>query len=412
VGRRWLGPPATTVLVALCAVNGALLRYSDEAKHYSADAFCVLLLLTLAALAVERPSARRVVVWWLVAAACAWFSFAAVLATPGIALVLLASTARRRVTAWIVPAAGALAWLAAVGLLHLLSLRFAVGDETLLRLNARLGLPPEDGDMVAWLARRPFTLAKDPFGVPAWFAVPLWAGAAAGAAVAARRHLAFGALLAVPPVTAFALAQQRIVPLYGRFALWLVPPMCVALAVAARALAAWAVRRPAPTLPRAIAVGLAGAAAVVALAPAGLAAARPPVVVNGVDDRAAIRFLLAERRPGDLLVVGPSSWPAVGWYAGPGTLATVRVAALHPDRRHCPPPDLRPHTRVLAWSGARSSGRDLDGALFAALSEVGRVVRALRFDGGVGVLYVADLTAGPRRPPGGGPCVTFAPHRR
>jgi Dolichyl-phosphate-mannose-protein mannosyltransferase len=434
VGRRWLGLVGATVLVTLCAVNGSLLRYSDEVKQYSADAFCVLLLLTLAAWAVQRPDVHRLKVWWLTAAVTVWFSMAAVMAAPGIALVLLVAARRRRSAARVV-------LVLADGVLGVAGrARRPLPAGAALRDRRRnpyatqrpAGLPAQDSSAagtVSWLVRRPGALAQDPFGVSAVFAVPLWAATAAGVVAAARRQIESGMLLMVPPATAFALAALQVVPLYGRFALWLVPPMCVALAVAAQALAASPARVPALAkaepaatarwrLP-AVAAGLACAAtAMVALGPAVSSAARAPSLTGGVDDRAAMSYLRAEHRPGDLVVITPSSWPAVRWYTDPASIAPLRIARFATVGPGCRPNDLRQRTRgftrVLAWSGARTRIRNMDEMLATGLSGVGRIVHTVRFDGGMGVLYIVDLTTPPQPsppPPPDGPCVTLVPHR-
>lgn len=55
----------------------------------------------------------------------------------------------------------------------------------------------------------------------------------------------------------------------------------------------------------------------------------------------------------------------------------------------------------------------MDENLATGLSGAGRIVRTLRFDRGVGAMYVVDLTAPPQhaQPARGVPCVTLTPHR-
>ncbi|MDP9792657.1 hypothetical protein J2S43_001169 [Catenuloplanes nepalensis] len=556
-GRRLLGPAGTLVLVTLLAVNGSLMRYSTELKQYSADAFTVLLLLALAVFAFRRPALGSwALSFWGAAAVSGLFSTAAIMATPGIALVVLVVAVRE--TGWIATVrrhlAGIALWTVSVGAHYVLALRYAIGDDTLAALNARLGFPPEGLVPTArWLLARPVTLAGDPIGVPWWLAVVFWllalagaiaaallphrsaveqtagvgagsatgesgpsvgmpgaaagasdeaagvsgpgagvSGAAAGASgagagvsgaaaggsdeaagvsgpaagasdeaagasgagagvsgVAAgasdeaagvsgaaagvsgsgaelsgsgdgvsgsdgrvegwRRgsRWVLGLVLAAPVVSAFGAAAVHAVPLYGRFAVQLLPPLFLAVAIAADVIAAWLLGAVASRVtPRRSAVAARGlvatagavvlaALAVFAVAPAAVAAARPAPLTNGVDDRAAVAALVAAHRPGDLVVVTPSSWPAVEWYAGATTLDPVLL--LHTTCMRSGPvleqvaPD---YSRVLVYLGMQAGGTPGEAKVATMLARHGTVTGPEKF--GAGALYT--LTLGPAGP--------------
>jgi hypothetical protein len=434
-GRRLLGPAGTLTLVTLLAVNGSLIRYSTEVKQYSADAFTVLLLLTLALLGT-----RRGWVWWAAAAVSGLFSTAAIMVTPGLALVLLVVSIRSSGWAGAVRrhAAGVALWGAALGAHYLLALRYALGDDTLAALNARLGFPPPGlRGTVMWLIERPVTLAGDPIGVPPVLAVVIWVLALAGVLAAAlvpsrgapvtgasdplpretpgpsgedrrvpgRRgdeaaagwttgpRWVLGLLLAAPVGTAFAAAVVHAVPLYGRFAIQLLPPLFIAVGIAADLIVDTLVtagrRRPGRTIIAAAgAIGLA-ALAVLGIAPGAVAAAGAAPYTNGFDDRAAVAAIVAAHRDGDLVLANPSAWPAVKWYAD-GGLGPVGV--LENNCRHNPLADAaRGYSRLLVYAGMQAGGTDAEKRIAEGLARLGAVSEAARYRSGA--VYTVTLRA-------------------
>ncbi|MFI5845253.1 hypothetical protein ACIA8K_36675 [Catenuloplanes sp. NPDC051500] len=405
-GRRLLGPAGTLTLVTLLAVNGSLIRYSTEVKQYSADAFTVLLLLTLALLGT-----RRAWVWWVAAAAAGLFSTAAIMVTPGLALVLLVVSIRSAGWAGALRqhAAGVLLWVAALVAHYLLALRYALGDDTLAALNARLGFPPAGLRGTAmWLIERPVTLAGDPIGVPPVLAVVIWIVALAGVVAVtflprgdstgpgwmSGPRWVRGLLLAAPVVTAFAAAVAHAVPLYGRFAVQLLPPLFIAVGIAADLVAGTLAaarrepgRRPARTV--AAAAGALGfvALAVLGVAPAAATAAEPAPYTNGFDDRAAVEAIVAAHRPGDLVLANPSAWPAVKWYSGgaPGP-----VGVLESNCRHNPIQDAaRGYTRLLVYAGMQAGGTGAEKRIADGLATLGTVAGPERFR--AGAVYTVTL---------------------
>jgi hypothetical protein len=329
VGRRYLGPVGTVALVGFCAVNGAFVRYSAEVKHYSSDAFSVLVLLGLAAWVVEHPTPRRTGTWWAAAALGGWFSMGATLAAPGLALVLLGSAwSRRRWAGAREVALPGLLWLASFTVHYRLSLRFTAGSDYLTNFWDGLGYPPRSGPLAVarWLLHRPAALAADPLHLNAGLPDDLspkilgglfWLLVAAGLAAAVRRRPAYGLLLAAPVASALALAVLRMVPLAMRLALWMVPALFVAAAVAldaAASLVASARRRAPAGLPAGSSVPLRPSAPGRSVAPESSAAPGPS---------AAPAMLAARGLPAS---PGVSAAPGVRMAPGPApALARARV---------------------------------------------------------------------------------------
>ncbi|SNT55023.1 Dolichyl-phosphate-mannose-protein mannosyltransferase [Asanoa hainanensis] len=339
-GRRWLGPVGAITLVTVVATSAAAIRYSAEVKQYSGDLFWTMLLLVAAMVLLEqpRPAIRSYVLWWSLAGLACLFSMGAMLATPVFAVVVVASALAR--AGWreaVRAAAPFLIWLALFAFHYLASLRHVVGSEFMATFWGRRGYPPVDAgprQLAGWAWDRLEVLGRDPLGLlpPGQGAHYLeiashlfWALFLLGCLAAAWHRRPFGALLAGVVVFAYVLAVAEVVPLYMRMAMWILPAVYVGIGFAADAgarLVAAAVRaRRMPTAvrsPRALAGGLVGAAAValvgVLVAPLAVAHADPPALVN-TDERAAVRWMAGQHRPGDLTLVLSSSRHAVPWYA-------------------------------------------------------------------------------------------------
>jgi hypothetical protein len=415
IGRRWLGLIGASVLVGLFAVAPALLRYSNEVKQYSSDVFWVLLLIGLAGVVVERPEVRRPLLgWWAVAALASWFSMAAVLAAPGLAVVMLAVLWRRsgRGAALRGALAGA-GWLASFGLHYLLSLRHTVGDPYLVKYWEKWGFPPAEPWHAAliWLAGRPYVLARDPVQLAPEQTVLFWCAALVGLLLAGRRLPAHALLLSAPILSGFVLALAGIVPLSGRLALWLIPSLFVAVAVSLEApwrAAALFWRDPErPTVVPAVAVALAGVVAIGlcghAVRPHLRQALAPPGLNNGIDDRGAITWLVAHRRPSDIVLISSEAWATWRWYAGfvpPVPLAHFRQGT----EGDCDPSALaaltRGRTRVLAYVREYPNAPNLAAKAFRArIGDVGTVTATHSFGAGNSLVYVVELRDGSRARP-------------
>jgi hypothetical protein len=415
IGRRWLGAVGTVAFVTLLAVNPALVRYANEVKQYSADAFWVLLMLAVAGWVAESPgSRRRHFTWWAVAGVGALFSTAAILAAPALALILVGYTLRR--AGWRAAVTGALGWfgwLAAFAAHYALSLRFALNDPYLVDYWQTFGAYPAAGagpvGAVRGAVRQVGVRAKDPLHVaPAnatiWAAV-IWLLVGTGILLAARRRLVFGLLLAAPIGSAVLLAMLRVAPLAGRLALWLVPVAFLCIAITLQAGTDLAVRRyrTRRAVATAAAAASAGVAVALVLALSGSAAGAGRAPHPTIDDRAAIAFMVAQHRPGDLTLLLLSTPRARQWYAPGPALDPVLAARNVAPGPNCDPADLAERTRgfqrLLVYSGGRYRPyTDANVVAPARLAELGRIVEQRHFGGtddAGSTIYVVDLTVPP-----------------
>lgn len=393
VVRHWFGPAGALAAGLLFGLAPSLIRYAAELKQYSADGFCALALIALAAWAVEHP--RWMPAWWLAAAAASWLSMDAILITPGLAVVLLAAAWRRE--GWKAALRAAYfgpVWVAAAALHYLVSLRYTTGEPHLRPWwQARGGFP--NGSLWSWLVDRPDGLGRDPLSLPEGpVTTGFWLLVLAGLIVLLARRTIFGLLLAAPLATGLVLGAAHTVPLASRLAIWLLPSLFLAVAAAAEALAVLAVAVPRARIPAAAGLLVVAIGAGFALEPQVRYAWNPPRIVDGVDDRAAMRWLTARHQPGDLVLVSVSSIPAVRWYSSmdelrPGSF--VRAVQPGPD---CSPDSLikalAGHDRVLMYSGIRTNPAT-PAVMEGRLAEQGRIVE--RRDFRAGVLWLVELHA-------------------
>lgn len=117
--RRLLGRGAAVVALAIVALSGPLIYYSNEAKQYSTDAALSALLLVLGVRWLSERTPRREVVLLFAGVLAGWFSFAAVFVLAVLALVALAHLRTVR---------PAIVWGMGVALLFLVSIRPLVAD--------------------------------------------------------------------------------------------------------------------------------------------------------------------------------------------------------------------------------------------------------------------------------------------
>jgi hypothetical protein len=272
-----------------------------------------------------------------------------------------------------------------------------------------------------WLFNRLPVLALNPMGTAFW--IGLWVLALCGFAFASNRAL--GAVFATVPLAAFALAGFRIVPLYERFVLWIAPALAVGVALAVDRAARLALEG----VQRHSAARLATAVVVVA----GVMRVSADMIARGgrdsfhferpsskhdLDDRAAVRWLMARRQPGDAIISMKLGWPAIWWY---GEIPIGSDAAAHgrmpdggemglvlPEDRN---PDcagrplleaLRGHRRVLVYIGFPDFP---DGFPERLLDELGSLTAFERF-GTVGQAAVITLRSNPRTSAG---CIAVQP---
>ena len=322
VGRRWMGRIAAVVFVLLCWISPLLAHYRFEVKHYTADVLFGLLLPALAVWATEadrsEERARRVWLWWVAAVAGHWVSNGALLVTPACAIFLSIAAWRRdggRAAAW--SSLGGVMWLASFGLHYLISIRYTLNSPFLRSMWITELLPPSLGvtGTMQWFLDRLEPLALNPGGTALW--TMLWASAICGWAFGIRRPL--GLVLAAVPVSAFAFAA--VVPLHQRFSIWMVPALYAGVALLidrAIRLGSDAVDRRRWTL-LAIAslvllVQFRLCADILTRGKVDLDARRRSTEKHQLDDRAAVRWLMSQWKPGDVLMTTHLALPAVWWY--------------------------------------------------------------------------------------------------
>lgn len=437
--RRYLGVAGTCGVVALFAVNPAVLRYSTEVKQYSADVFFVLLLIGVALWAVRTPLiARRFLIWWATAALACLFSMGAILATPGLAI-LLVGAAWWRGRWWSAVRAGlpAVIWLLTFVVHYWLSLRHVLANDYMTQFWAGRGFPPEDAGgrgTVAWVVRRLEVLGVDPLGLDAaglgrdWLifaCVVFWTMTALGVAVAMSRRPPMGLLLAVPTASAFVLAILWISPLYMRLAMWMMPALFLSVGFAVDAAARAAIRplrRGASTEPtsrgrpgwlRWTAAGAGALAVLIVMVPYGpvVATRFRPAAPIPFDYRASTAWLQAQHRSGDLTIGIHGSHDAIGWYDPDNLLNPAQWVVVPGPDEGCDQDNLRQRLagfdRVLVYGELRGKEAMLTGeALSTILADHAESVQEGEF-GPRGMVQIVVLRPDPAPATDGGPCLVF-----
>lgn len=435
VGRRWLRPAGAACFVVLCGLGPWLAYHALELKPYSADAFWGLTLPALAAWAIEgSPSVvgRRIVVWWVSAAAAVWLSLGALFVAPA-CIVALATAAWRQQgrSAGLTLAAGGAGWLVSVTAFYWLSLASAAGNATLQSYWA-FAFPPAGATLAEssrWLLDQLGSVAAKPGGTE--HPVLLLGAAAAGLLLATSRTPWFGRILAFVPLSMCALAVARLVPMYERLTLWALPALYFGLASAVEAGAGAAARGlRASRWPVVLLAGLLGAIGLfvaVDIARTGLvdrnSRLAAPSSNHDLDDRAAQAWLAAMLAPGDVVITTRLALPALWWYGRsavsapglgrtlPGGTPIVEAYAAAPDE--CRPEEIEAlfgrHDRAMIYLGFRFDDvpAHFDDLMLDQASGFGRIVayRGFAASGGVAVvdLRLPPLdrdAAGPLRPGG------------
>lgn len=403
VGHRWMRPIAAGVFVLLCSVAQWISFYYLELKQYSADTFFGLLLPALALWALEpeedgRTRTRRIVMWWLAAAVGQWFSNGALLVVPAcvvvMSVVLLHRNGWRAASQFVVLG---VSWLISFGLNYALALRHNLTNRYLQEYWAFAMAPASEDALgrLQWLAAQMGPFASKPGGTELWML--FWLVVAGGILLTARSRPAFAVLFAAVPLSAFALAGLRIVPLHERLSLWVVPALYVAVALfvdgaerlwlAARKRRAW-IRSGVSLV-----LGVMAFLLCVDILNRGkddLLISRPRQTNHAVDDRSAVRWLMARRQPGDVLMAPHLSIPALWWYGGV-PISDPGAGTRQPDgtpvikvEHHWPGPRcelselrevIRNHPRVALYLGFRFDEwpKGFDEWLFETLTELGTI---------------------------------------
>jgi len=410
IARRWLTWPAALIFPLLCIFGPALSHYRVEVKHYTGDAFWALLLPALAVRAIEGATVddrrRRIASWWMVAAAGSWLANGAVLVVPACALLMLAVTLRR-------DGAAAASKLAAWGLLWVAS--FVLHYSIALRYTAHLReywaaeFPPRAAgwlETLRWFGGRLGRLGSNVGGSDN--GVMMWLLAACGFLWSARSALglAFGGIA----VSGFLFATLRVVPLYDRFALWLVPALYagIALVVDRAGASARAAARHGNWVQSGWTMALAGASILCSAGIVQRGAGRfhmdRPTSNHGIDDRTAVSWLIGQRQPGDAVISTRLGLPAAWWYGRISIAGVQEMRAVYQvDHRRqgtgCGlAAVLKGHRRVLVYVGFPDMPKGFDELLFAELDRIG-TISAYREDAELSRAAVVDLDAsGPNAP--------------
>ena len=410
VGRHYLNPVGATVLLALCAFGQWISFHAGELKPYSADTFFGLLLPMLtvrAAGGVAAPSTQASIARWAAVAAVGhWFSLGALLVLPACAAVLAVSLrlpaggsakagdavrVRAFVVAMLVVGASAAAH-------YLLNLQYSQTNETLQKYW-EFAFPPREGaaQTARWLFGQLAPFASKPGGTS--LAAAFWLTVVAGVALARNRVLA--ATIGLIALSGIAFGVLRVVPLYERLSLWMVPVLYLAIAIAVNDTITLMRQKPSP--PRWLNGAIAAAVLVMALPvtadviDSGLSelnAARRVEGNHATDDRAAVRWLVDQRREGDALVTTHHALPAVWWYAGVRVEGGGRqfsdggkifVADYYESTDACdtfePAKRLAGQPRILLYLGFKDMPAGFDDLLLEKLSGLGAVTALREFVG-------------------------------
>lgn len=426
IGRRWMTPVAAAVLVFICSSAAWFTFHFFELKPYSADAFWGLLIPALTAWAadpMERGSPdprRRTVIWWIVVAVGQWFGNGALLVTPFCAVVMLGAIWRRRGgRAALRAAAPGLLWAGAFALHFTLTMRFTWGSAYLHDYWAG-AMPPAGstlGERLGWLAAQLAPFASKPASTG--FAALFWVVSIAGFVLATRVDAALRLAFASVPLAAFVLAGLRLVPLFERLSLWMLPALYVGVALGADAALGIAragfARRRAPALAVAAIVAAAVLVLTIDIGQRGIRdlGNRPPRSNHLLDDRSAVRWLMSQRRPGDVVITTALALPAVWWY-GNVDVAPPNLGQRFTDGspilevKYVPPGGacrgdalrtaLAGHPRVLIYFGFRFDDvpRWFDDLLLDRLAALGTMVAYKPF-AERSRAAVFDLGGAPRR---------------
>jgi hypothetical protein len=257
VGRRLLGSPATTLLVAAAALSPLLVLYATEAKAFGSDAFVTTALLAAALGLLAYPERdSRWAVLAVMGAAAMWLSSPAVFVLAGCGLALLLDPRVRAVRGWFLRLAGCGAvWLASFVGAYLVVLRGTVGDASLQRffrptylIDEPPGLLARGATAVGAMLSSTF-LQRDLFDVLGNAARLAWVGAVGALCVFGLVHLvrrhggAVAALLLTPIGAAFAASALERYSLTARLMTYAAPILLLLLAAGVEAIVSGVIAR-------------------------------------------------------------------------------------------------------------------------------------------------------------------------
>jgi hypothetical protein len=294
-------------------------------------------------------------------------------------------------------------------------------------------------DRFRWLIVQAAPLADKPGGTT--LALAFWAAAVYGWITARPRRL--GVAFALIVASAAALALLRVVPLFERLSLWMLPAVYAGLALAVddawRAWQNWRQRAAGARATGRTALATIAAIAVTLVAiDAGrqswidIPAGHPGDSNHSLDDRSAMRWIASRVRPGDIILGSKLATPAIWWYGGAPLSAPNDGRALGPApivelTYHWLPCDasqlpqvLSGYSRALVFLGFRFDDLpdDFETLALHSLSERGVIMDGQSFAGvsrtalvelGVGDAGGLAFQLGPDTPRG---CVGVRPAAR
>lgn len=329
LARTLLGEVAALAATALVALSTQLITYSAEFKQYSADGFWMLLVLLLG-VRLGQAREHRDRDWYVLGAVSGvgvWFSHATALAVAGVFLALgLQALSGRRwrqlaiLVGCAVPAAAGLA-------VEYVTVLSANAADTVLQAYWIRTFPPA-GPLTwtigwNWFTARVRSVVLNPL---LWdFGWPLALLAATGFVLLLLRRPRAVPVLLLPVLAIVAAGLAGSYPISNRLALWAVP--LVALLVAAPLdLPLLAARLPRP--PRVGRVPAVALAVALALVTAGrlvdMSARQVRTDAHFVaeprqeeESRTLLQRIVAERRPGDLVLIGSDGGRYAADYYGP-----------------------------------------------------------------------------------------------
>jgi hypothetical protein len=364
-------------VVAVAAGLGAALAPTALANHslkqYSADAFATLLLLWLAARLETGWSRRRLLALCLACVAAALISHATVFVSAAVlgALAVRALVERRwERLGWLV---GLGLGVAAVEAAVFLAFVAAGDNASMQRVWAGemvpfgRGLGPAAGFLAG---RSADTLGG--IGLGPW---PLATAAVVAGLVAMWRSRLPGTATAVCLLAAglvAAAAGQRYPFLDDRTSLFFTTLLTVCGAIGIGALVAWSVRRP-WSLPLGVAVAVGAGALLVPAAHAGAMRPLPPSSM-----RQQVSYLLANRAPGDVVVVGAAAsfsfgyyWPERPTFARTTVPTAVLFQVEYPGRGDLLLLRRRQRPELLLAALREAAARTRSGRVWVVLAEAG-----------------------------------------
>ena len=325
VAVRWMRPAGATVFILLCSFGQWMIFYALEAKPYATDAFWALLLPALAVWTTDAgqelsTNLRRSTIWWVTATVGLWISYGAIFVAPACAVVLFAVAWQRggRRHAMFVAVQG-IPWLVSFAAHYYLVMRHARASAYLIEYWSS-GMPPAGagiGGILTWLGHQAAPLASHPGGTT--LGLIFWLAIAYGLVVGFRERPTLTVIWLLVPVSACLFATVRLVPLTDRLALWIVPALYGPIAFAAddsfHRGREWLNGRKMSALALAGIVGIS-----LWLLLTDMAQRTQDNLFldsrdnHGLNDHAALRFLLVQRQPGDVFVTTHLGLPAVWWY--------------------------------------------------------------------------------------------------